>query len=615
MSDAQRIGSIIAADIGSTLTHVCLIERVEGVYRLVAHAEVPSTLGRAENDVTIGLRRGIQRLERIAQRTFLRREELIFPEDDDGQGVDAFVATASAAPPLQCALIGLTDDLSLRSAQRACAASYAQVREMVSLGARSRRWEEETLTNLRAAPPDVLLLVGGVDGGPTAQLENAARILTAIYEDVPRERRPILVFAGNQEARRSIAEIVSSLLDLRVVDNVRPNVRTESLGELQRELAEIYAQAKLTALPGYRRLARWCASISQYEPPARVEGLESPQLSSTTRRLAVLPTTEALSTTLRFMARRNDLPQGVLGVDVGGMTTYIGAAHKEIYQWATGAALGTSYGIDALLELSGLQNIARWLPIAMPPEEIITHLENTRLRPYGVPQTMEDLLLTQSLVRQALLVAMRRMKRQYWRPLSTRPEDDVTPGFDLIAVRGGTVAHTPQDGLITLTLLDAIQPTGLARLVIDWASIWPQLGALARHLPLAAAQVLERDGFRELGTIIAPIGQVRDGERALDLKIIRQDGSIIEVGIPGGTLQRFPLPLNESATIEVRPSRHLDIGLGHKGMGGRAVVRGGSQGLIVDARGRPLALPQDSELCRTKIQQWLGALIHDAHRS
>ena len=244
---------------------------------------------------------------------------------------------------------------------------------------------------------------------------------------------------------------------------------------------------------------------------------------------------------------------------------------------------------------------------------MIARLENTRLRPYGIPQTMEDLLLTQALVRQAMLLTMRRVKRQFWHPSGTSPEADTTPAFDVLAARGGAISHTPQDGLLALTLLDAVQPTGLTRLVVDWASIWPQLGALAQIVPLAATQVLERDSFRELGTVLAPIGETRDGERALSLKITVDDGQVTEDDIPTGEIRCYPLALDQQATIEARPNRYLDIGLGQKGVGGRSRIRGGSLGLIVDTRGRPLSLPQDTEVCRAKIQQWLGNLIQDAN--
>ena len=582
----QSVESVIAADVGSTLTHVCLIDLIEDSYRLVADAETPTTLGRSENDLIIGVLRAVQRLEQITQRTLLRGDELIKPESELGEGVDAFVATASAAPALECVVVGLTDDLSLTSAQRACTASHALVTQTVSLGAQARRWDAKTLSSLRQAPPDVLLLVGGVDTGPTAPLESAARVLATVYGDLEPQHRPVVVYAGNLEARRMVATVLSPVFDLRVVDNVRPNVETESLAELQRELSDIYSQTKLSALPGYRRLLQWCAG-------------------------PVVSSTEALSVTMRYIARRNDLTRGVLGVDLGGTTTYVSAAKGERFQWTIGASLGTSQGVDRLLELSGLRNIARWLPVSIEDDEITSRLENARLRPNGVPQTMEDMFLTHALARQALLVTVRRMREQYWEARGPGIGPDTTPAFDLIAARGGSLAHTPQDGLIVLTLLDAIQPTGLTRMIVDWASVWSQLGALARIAPLAAAQVLERDSYRELGTALCPVGEARDGERAISIKIMRDDGKQAEVDIPTGTVWRYPLGLREGATIEVRPTRHYDIGLGRKGFGGRARIRGGSLGLIVDTRGRPLALPHNPTLCRAKMQEWLSSLIGD----
>lgn len=585
MSDERPIESIIAADIGSTLTHVCLIDVVEGVYRLVARAESPSTLSEVDNDVTIGLRRAIQQLEQITQRQLLDPDgEPITPERDSGEGVDAFVVTSSAAPPLQCVIIGLTDELSIESAQHACAAGNVVVRETIALGARMRRWDRRIFTSLREPLPDLILLVGGLDTGPVALLENAGRILNAIYGDIDPEHRPVIIFAGNQEARRPVSAILASSFDVRVVDNVRPNVYVESPGELQRELAQVYERVKLARLPGYRRLRHLCGA-------------------------PILSTTTALAHTLRFVARRDDLAQGIMGVDVGGNSTYIGATHAGSYQWVISAELGTGSGLDRVLELSGAEHILRWLPVPMSATEVGSRLENARLRPYSVPQTMEELLLTHAAVRQALLLTMRKMRRQYWYRPDVRPEEELTPPFDLIVARGGVLANTPQDGLIALTLLDALQPVGLTRLVVDWASVWPQLGALALMVPAAAAQVLALDGSRELGVLVAPIGEARDGERALHMTIIPSDGPPIEAEVPAGTVQRFPLAPEQQATLEVRPSRAFDIGLGRKGLGGKAHVRGGSLGIVVDTRGRPLSLPQDPIYRRAKIQEWLRNLV------
>ncbi|HHX65935.1 MAG TPA: hypothetical protein GX702_13720, partial [Chloroflexi bacterium] len=481
-------------------------------------------------------------------------------------------------------------DLSVSSAHRGCLASNVLVTQTITMGAQDGRWDHEMLSALRQSPPDLILMVGGVDTGPTLPLEKIARVLATVFEDVAPERRPVLVFAGNQEARRPVAGILASLFDLRVIDNVRPNIHIESLGELQRELAQIYAQTKLAALPGYRRLRRWCTA-------------------------PIMPTSEALSRTLRFISQRNDLAQGVLGIDVGGATTYVGAARGEEYQWVTSAAMGTSYGIHHLLDISGTRAVQRWLPIPMSTEEIVSRLENARLRPRTVPQTMEDMLLMHAMVRQAVALTLQRLCDQYWTRANHDTAEGVLPAFDLMALRGGTIAHTRQDGLVALTALDAIQPAGLTQLVVDWASMWPQLGALAQVAPLAAAQVLEHDGSHELGTVVAPIGMVREGREALSVRVLYESGDVREIQVAGGEIRRLPLAPGQHATLEVQPSRHLDIGLGQKGLGGRARVRGGSLGIIIDARGRPLVLPDDEQSLQARHQQWLESLVHDGNSS
>jgi hypothetical protein len=437
MSDEKVIESILAADIGSTVTHVALIDQVEGSYRLVAHAEAPTALSEPDGDVTTGLRRAMRRLEGIAQRRLLDEgDELVSPEADSGAGVDLFVATASAAPPLRGALIGLTGDFSLDSARRACQAANLLIEQTSLLSEHDRLWPQAALNALRQTPPDVIVMTGGTDSGPPGILENAARVLLSLYEDIPAERRPPVVFAGNQEARRPIMHVLGGALDFRVVDNVRPSIQVESLGELQRELGQIYAQNKLAALPGFRRLRDWCGA-------------------------PILATSDAYSRTLRFIARRNDLARGVLGCDVGGTATHLAVARDDLYQSVVGAALGTSYGIHHLLERAGLASIRRWLPLEMGDEDLVAWLENARLRPQSIPQSSEDVLVTHAVLRQCLSLALGRLRDQYWRnPDQVDPE--LTPPFDLLAVRGGALAHTRADGLIALSILDALQPVGLS---------------------------------------------------------------------------------------------------------------------------------------------------------
>lgn len=579
MNAPTAIESIIGVDVGSTFTHACLIDRVEGVYRLVASVEVPTTLGGPQNDLSLGVQQALAELERIIQRPLLDdAQEIILPERPSGEGVDAFFATCSAAPPLRCALIGLTDDLSLQSARRACAAAYTAILDEVALSGIPRTKRHRALAELLKMPLDILLMVGGTDSGPTALLESAARFLAALYAGVPQAKRPVLLFAGNQEARRPIAESVRGVLDYRVVENVRPALHTEHLAELDQELSLLYQERKLYTLPGYDRLARWCTA-------------------------PIMATHEALSGVLQFLSAQRQLPQGILCLDVGGNNTLLLANRQGGLHRAVGARLGTAQGSRRLVELGGVAEIRQWLPTALGTEEIYAYLENASLRPHGIPQTEEDLYLTHAVVRRAVHLHMEALRRGEMNSEATAPL-----AFDVIAGRGGALAHTPQEGLIALTLLDAAQSAGLARLVLDWASLWPQLGAMARVAPLAATQVLERDAFCELGVVLAPLGRVPDGAPALEITLHYEDGRTLEAAVPAGTIVRFPLGSSERATLEVRPHRDLDIGLGRPGQGGRTEIVGGRLGLIVDARGRPLHLPEDAETRRQKIVSWMRSL-------
>jgi len=122
---------------------------------------------------------------------------------------------------------------------------------------------------------------------------------------------------------------------------------------------------------------------------------------------------------------------------------------------------------------------------------------------------------------------------------------------------------------------------------------------------VAAAQVLERDALLNLGTVVAPIGVSREGDIALTFKIDYEDGRSLQVEVPFGSLEVIPLPAGQTATLELRPSRHFDVGLGTKGQAGMTKVEGGHIGIIIDARGRPLPIADSPEIQRQRMQRWL----------
>jgi hypothetical protein len=75
---------------------------------------------------------------------------------------------------------------------------------------------------LARANPDVIVLVGGIDGGATTALYEMANLIGVIAASRDQMARPVVIFAGNRQARPEIAARLGEIVSLRVVDNVHP---------------------------------------------------------------------------------------------------------------------------------------------------------------------------------------------------------------------------------------------------------------------------------------------------------------------------------------------------------------------------------------------------------
>jgi hypothetical protein len=74
-----------------------------------------------------------------------------------------------------------------------------------------------------------------------------------------------------------------------------------------------------------------------------------------------------------------------------------------------------------------------------------------------------------------------------------------------------------------------------------------------------------------------------------------------------GELKLLPLADGATAHVAIEPVRSFDAGAG-PGKRIEREVRGGTVGLILDARGRPLELPPNRAACREATTNWVNAL-------
>ncbi len=577
MADERTIESILIADCGTVFTKLLLLEKVEDSYRFVAQAETLTTMNPPWSDLGVGVVQAIEQLEAITGRTFYASGRLITPQQGL-EGVDAFVVTLSASEPLSLVIAGLVREMSLESARRAATGTYTDIKAVLSREGSLNSPQETWSRTTRDISPDVVLLVGGVDGGarrPVMELADAIALAASMLEH---HQRPTVLYAGNAELRPHITKLMGDITRVEVVDNVHPTADTEHLGPAQNALEQYYIEERMKTAPGADTLMTWS-------------------------RLPLLPTATAFSRVVDYLCRREEHPgRGVLGVDAGAATTTV-AATFDGRSYVTVYEKGIAYGPLNWIKEHDIASLMQWVPEEMEDEELLTLLYNRELRPWTVPQDPRELWVEQAVAREMLRSALA-VALPTWDVGKIGAPSGMMPHVDPILISGGGLVHMPRPGQALLIALDGLQPTGISTILLDVNRAAPALGAVAGLKPLAAASALEAGTLISLGTVISPVGKARPGEVVLRMRIAYEDGGTLDVEAHHGDIEIWPLLPGQRASLELRPNRRFDVGLG-PGRGGKVQAIGGLIGLVVDARGRPLTLPDDPDRRRRTLHGWI----------
>ncbi|MBN1217869.1 MAG: glutamate mutase L [Anaerolineae bacterium] len=576
-----EIQSILAADCGNTTTTVILIEYAEGRYRLVARGQSSSTHDLPWQNIVIGVQEAIHQIERKTGHTLLSSGGWpIIPRNANNQGTDVFVVVSSAGPPLAVALAGLMQDISLSSARRAVATTYSLVTTELSLnqeGGSGRRSPEAQIQAVQAEIPEVILLVGGTDGGAERPVIEMANVISMALQVLPITQKPDVLFAGNIDTRPQVAGILGAVANLRAVNNVRPTLDTENLAATQVELENLYLQRKMSRLPGFETLQSW----SRF-PPA--------------------PASKSFDKAIAYIGQHNGL--NVLAANTGSGATMISTQTQDAHGVTIRSDAGVGHSLASLLKMVSLEKIHRWLPFDLSLGELHNCLLNKCLYPNSIPSTYQELMVEYAVCREALRLTIEQA-RVGWPLQQSTGRHDVQ--WNLLIGAGRSLTHVSRLSHAALMMLDAVEPWGVTTLVLDANSILNVLGSIAVVHPVAAVEVATHNAFLNLGTVVAPAGYGYWGKTALNLKMECGGGDSLEIAVPYGSIQRVDLPPGEKATLEIHPAGDFDI-VGQRGRAGLAEVEGGELGIIIDARGRPLRLPRDEATRRERLQQWLEGI-------
>jgi len=581
MGSDSKEESYVIVDIGSSLTKAVLVERTDGGYGLVGEGEAPTTVDPPELDVTIGVERALRCLGRGPV------EELL------GLGEPSRarrLLCSSSASGLYMMVAGVINMISAESAQRAALGAGALLMDVFSSD--DPRPEFEMVRRMRALRPDMFLLAGGTDGGAEKQvLEMAGLIDEAdIRPRFGSEYKLPVIYAGNVQVREGVSKALSEeRYATRDVDNVRPIVEVENLGPAREGIYDSYMEHVIIHSPGYEKLVGW------------VEG-------------DIIPTQAAIGNILYAYAQERGV--NLLAVDIGGATTDIYSVYGGVFNRSLDADVGMTYGISNVMKKAGVQNIMRWIPEQMGEKEVRNTVGNVMVLQPEAP-TPQEAMVQGAAAREAIRLGLEQHRNVATRLRGVSLRRTIADIFDqaleasimdlmnthVVIGRGRIFSEGRPGGDSALLLLDAVQPGGVTEVLVDGSGTLPHLGMLLERNREAALQIASKECLQRLGTCVAAHGRAQRGEEAMRLRMTTPDGAVVEEAVAFGELKAIPLGADESARVEVTPANRLDVGRG-RGRTLEAEVKGGEEGLILDARGRPLEIPKDKKA----LAAWAEAL-------
>ncbi len=573
--------SLLAVDIGAATTRAVLFDVVEEQYRFVAAGHSPSTAEAPFKDVSEGVRNAITNLQAVTGRSLLDVERgLIAPSQPDSSGVDAFVATLSAGPTLKAVIVGLLADVSLESARRLAGTLYARIVD--SIGLNDHRRSDELIDNLLRQRPDVVVITGGTDGGASRSIQKMLEPIGLACYLMPAEKRPAVLFAGNQKMEAEVKSLLGSLTSsLHFSPNVRPSLETEDLEPAARELARLFIDVRKKQLKGVDVIDAWASGH-------------------------ILPTGYATGRMMRFLSKVYGSAKGILSVDIGASATLVSAGFKDKSTLGVYPQFGMGENLPGLLNHTSLEEILRWSPLDISTGVLRDYLYQKSLYPSTIPATQEDQGISQAIARQALYLAIQTAKRDFPKSASSL-SPKLIPLFEPILAGGGALSDAPTPGQSLLLLLDALQPVGVTTVILDQNNLLPLLGAAAGRNNLLPVQVLDSGAFMSLGTVISPVVNAAYGAQILRARLQYEDGTEARADLKFGALELLPLPSGQSARLNLQPIGRADVGFG-PGHSGTIPVSGGALGVVFDGRGRPLDLPSDAVRRRELIKKWQWTL-------
>jgi len=282
---------------------------------------------------------------------------------------------------------------------------------------------------------------------------------------------------------------------------------------------------------------------------------------------------EALEAAARAMAA--DAKADVVLLDVTGGSTSVTHGRPDGVVLGIHERLGVGAAADRVVARAGLDRVRRWIPRAVEAPALLERVFNRARWPDAIPASVLALTLEMALAREAIAHVLADAERA-----GVSLDEAWAAPLLVLTGRLGQLPRAAQSLLVAIDSFGATGPTLVARAPGDTLVAAGALAARGRipTLPAADAIALVAEMWPRRSAAV----RVRDANGVVEERVAR--GSFVLVPTKGAVEVAMP-----GATVRPR-AEHLELGV------------------VIDARGRPLALPpRDAERIPT-LTRWYATL-------
>ena len=391
-------------------------------------------------------------------------------------------ACSSAAGGLRMITSGLVPELTGEAAKLASLGAGAKVVRVYAF-----QLTEDDIADIAREKPDIFLLVGGTDGGNTANILHNARMLATMKPEFP------VVIAGNRTAARECERILKDF-ETHICPNVMPKFGQLQVEPTQKVIREIFLNRIIHA-KGLSKASQLLSDIMMPTPAAVLQAMDLlAQGCPGEEGIGELIAVDVGGATSDVYSITDGMPEGM-------NTVYKGLPEPYSKRTVEGD-IGMRYSITGVAEAAGLTALAQVAGLSEErTEELIRYLsEHTDTIPGDDPELKAlDYAVACMAVREAVRRHAGTMEETY----TMMGKTYVQSGKNLtrvksIVVTGGSLIHAEApEKIATYALYDPSQPESLrplhADVLVDKTYILAAMGLLSSYYPQAALRIMKKE--------------------------------------------------------------------------------------------------------------------------